>query len=1006
MFLCRENRWKLGWLLLLVFSFPFVYGQSYNFINYTTDDGLPSNEVHCSYQQADGSMLFGTDVGLVHFNGNSFVSIPFTESQKTNSTIFNIVKGANNRLYISTYRNGLFYLDGDSVRPYIHNSKLLKLCGQTFIANLIVTQRNELFFSLHSLYDYRIYNLDSNGNEKVIEPKGVYKEFGKKARKYLFVKEDTLAISKSTGIEKFKYSNHERHPEFWDDSYNEHDNLSRDNSDFKYLKLPESEFKVDYSKGQKEISLFFDGCWWVSYEARLAIFDTDGNLISFYDVASKIQHIAAKGKGTVIVSYETGASIISFENGLFKEEIIAQNELITWGLQDNEGGVWLTSTKNGIYYAPSLKVKVFRGISSEDQDILNVETNPNEFVIINRKGEVILYSFPDFELRYFPSYIRTTNKVLLSEGLLQTNNWQVSFDSSYSMRERAVHTLGSNDIYQYPNSDTLLLASARYGVHVTHKNDDTNFETTKKYDRKLKTYAIHVLDNTIYIGTDNGIQIFSKSNIDYKPYEAERINTRIQDLQSIGHKLIASSNMGLFICEKDRVLHITQKDGLVSNICRKIEVQNDSTFWVANKYGLNQIIYDSKSGKYRIFTFSKDDGLVSNSVNDLAIEGDHLFMATNKGLCIGKVEDLKINRSFIPFQINIPSLKINEFDFTDTLFIPKAKRDIYLLIKEMSFHHNEYLSYSFVLNNENKNQVVSSNNSISYANLKPGYNSITLNMASANKVWNAKPITLHIWAERHFFEQLWFKILASTSILLGIGLSFFIVFKIRERRQRQQLDVAIANQEATVAKYKTLSLQLSPHFIFNSLNNIQYLSVTKDYVSVNQFVARLARLTRNILEHSKEQLIPLQTEIENLKMYLEIEQIRFEHKPIDLLFEIDPELELKNFSIPPMILQPSVENAIWHGLLNKDGSRKLEITFKTFNRGFEVYIKDNGIGLNTKQKGKIQIKGQTSIGVKNTKDRIQLYNEMNLGLAVFTLEELREGDDVLGTIAFFKFDQK
>lgn len=998
---CRENYWKTVFILFIFFQSPFLVGQSVNLINYTSDDGLSSNEVHCSFQQSNGNMLFGTDAGLVSFDGNIFKTIAFTDPKKTSSTIFKINRCSNGYLFINTYRNGLFYLDGDSLRPYVFNEKLLKLLGQSFISNFFFTENNNLFFTNSFAIDYRVHKIDHDGNLSFIQPDGIYDEYSKTPRKFIFIEQDSLSISKSTGIEKFKKLSHLRYPQIFDVEHENHKYLKVDDSKFHFLNLHENELSFDPFKDQPELSILHDNIWWVSYNSKLAIFDSNFDLISIYDLGSKIQHLSLFGEMSIIVSHQKGAALLKWKNGHFETEQIVEGQLITSSFKDEEGGVWLSSPINGVYYAPSLTIKVFKNPLYRNQDIINIETNPLEFGIITREFKFGLYSFPDFKLRCEVDPFRPSASFILDKGYLEMSSVQLFFDSLYNFETKEFTTLSYNDYYQYPNSDSILIATPKYGVRRIKKQVPIYFEEGLKYDTPIKTYTAHVLDDVMYVGTDNGIQILSLPQVEYANYLPKFINTRILGLESIGHKLIATSNAGIYISENDTVIHLTTEDGLVSNNCRKIAVQNDSCFWVANKLGLNQVIYHHRLNKYEILTYTKDDGLSSNSINDLSIEGKNLFIATTKGLCYANIENLKINRSSIPFEVDFPSLKLAGFDFSDTLILPEEKRDIYLLIKELSYRHSNNLTYSFSLNDEEK--VNSSANSISYGNLEPGYNFITLNVASSSDIWNSKPLVLHLWATPFFYEQLWFKTAASLVLLISIIVSLFLFIGVRDRRRKQQLEMAIANQEATVSKYNALSLQLSPHFIFNSLNNIQYLSISKNYVAVNQFVANLARLTRKILEHSKLQLIPLETEIENLKLYLEIEQIRFEHKPIEIQFDIDPNLDLENLLIPPMIIQPSVENAIWHGLLNKEGQRKLQIKFISKGNGFEIQIRDNGIGLNTKQKGGIRIKGQTSIGVKNTKDRIQLYSEMNMGEAEFSLEELKENDKVSGTLASFKF---
>lgn len=208
-------------------------------------------------------------------------------------------------------------------------------------------------------------------------------------------------------------------------------------------------------------------------------------------------------------------------------------------------------------------------------------------------------------------------------------------------------------------------------------------------------------------------------------------------------------------------------------------------------------------------------------------------------------------------------------------------------------------------------------------------------------------------------------ILVALLALLLVGLAFFY----RSSRQKQ-----LANKLLSI---RSLRSQMNPHFIFNSLNSVNSFISKSDERSANKYLSEFARLMRTVLEHSKHDFVLLSAEIEVLKRYLSLEHIRF-HDQFDYVFEVDEALDIDRLMIPPMVVQPYIENAIWHGLRYKEGKGNLEVRFDKSLESIKVVVKDDGIG-RTKSadiKTKNQKQGK-STGLKNTASRLQLLNEVH-----------------------------
>jgi LytS/YehU family sensor histidine kinase len=180
-----------------------------------------------------------------------------------------------------------------------------------------------------------------------------------------------------------------------------------------------------------------------------------------------------------------------------------------------------------------------------------------------------------------------------------------------------------------------------------------------------------------------------------------------------------------------------------------------------------------------------------------------------------------------------------------------------------------------------------------------------------------------------------------------------------------------------VAEMQTLRSQMNPHFMFNALNSINRFILVNDSEKASSYLTLFSRLMRNILENSKLAVIPLKKEIDTLCLYIELESARLEQQ-FDYRIEFPADHELESAEIPPLVLQPFVENAIWHGLHHKTEQGNLTISIqKAGTDGVFIDIIDDGIGRKASQLQKQHRSGHQSLGIAITIDRIRLLNPEN-----------------------------
>jgi signal transduction histidine kinase len=221
---------------------------------------------------------------------------------------------------------------------------------------------------------------------------------------------------------------------------------------------------------------------------------------------------------------------------------------------------------------------------------------------------------------------------------------------------------------------------------------------------------------------------------------------------------------------------------------------------------------------------------------------------------------------------------------------------------------------------------------------------------------------------------MWWVILLEFIFLVGI------VILITRSRRRNIRNKHLAEQSEMKAKLLMLEQQsmnssMNRHFIFNALNSIQYYINRQDKLAANQYLTDFAKLIRKNLDSSQENFAPLSEEIERLELYLKLESMRFPDKFIYRVHQDSPEA-LRSVKIPAMLIQPFLENSIWHGLLPKDSDGQLHVFFGLKDECLEIRIEDNGIGLTESQARKTTSDGHISKGMEITRSRIALIEQM------------------------------
>jgi len=228
--------------------------------------------------------------------------------------------------------------------------------------------------------------------------------------------------------------------------------------------------------------------------------------------------------------------------------------------------------------------------------------------------------------------------------------------------------------------------------------------------------------------------------------------------------------------------------------------------------------------------------------------------------------------------------------------------------------------------------------------------------------------------QKNFFTTKHVKMLSTIAVLCATQ-----VQRIRAEEEKQQARIeALQNKhKAAETRLQSLRLQMNPHFLFNALNSIQQMILANEEMVATKYLSKFSKLLRTILVHSDKEFVTLKEELEILHLYIELESIRFKGS-FSYHIECDEAIDTDEIKLPTLLVQPFVENAIWHGLMHKEGDRLLQVKFSEFGDCLHCSIEDNGIGRERSNETKLatgQGRKHTSKGIQVSRERLEAMNK-------------------------------
>jgi hypothetical protein len=292
------------------------------------------------------------------------------------------------------------------------------------------------------------------------------------------------------------------------------------------------------------------------------------------------------------------------------------------------------------------------------------------------------------------------------------------------------------------------------------------------------------------------------------------------------------------------------------------------------------------------------------------------------------------------------------------------------------FFPPEQIEYAYRLSGVDREwkYTNSPNSNITYSNLSPGKYTFGLKAQIPGGNWQAEPVEYTIAIEPAFWQTSWFKFLCI--LIAAVFILYLVGRRIQSIRESEQRRVG-QERKLLELEAKALRAQMNPHFIFNSLNSIKSLINKNENEKAAEYLTTFSKLIRTLFQNSDNREISLYEELETCKLYAQIEKMRFGEK-VDFIFDIDQQLDLKDIKVPALILQPFIENAIWHGLVPKENGGIVMVSAKETDGAIECVIDDDGLGRELSKQYKAQHEAtHQSKGISLTRSRLELDKLLN-----------------------------
>lgn len=931
-----------------------LHAQELSYTRFDIQHGLANSTVYCMLQDKQGFLWFGTETGVSRFDGTHFKNFTTIQGLSDNQ-ILEMFEDSKGRIWMAPFNESICYYYKGKIYNQQNDSTLASIKPEGHIlsfaedrqGNILVLQFRRFYIispdNHVTLYmaDEKSVNTLYMGADTTLDGKFQVMD----VNKLLKVKKDGLEFVRQVNapFRTFRFVGMRRGIVIWREQH----------TDFTMLT-------------QKGVTQLAEG------------------------IAPNVIKINILNDSLVALNTQTGCLIYNI-NSSNQVRTFLPNEPISTTFQDREGNLWFCTLGHGIYMLNSAYISNISLIdpSGSRMGAYSIIKFNNGWLV--GSDMVTLYHIPEdrstARMKY--RYLEGLPERIMSLQMHRDGNLLMGTDSRLDRLNANLKRLGGYHgmvvkTATMMGGDSLLIASGRDAFWFdvkTFKPFDTiwNERATTAYYR----------NDTAYIGTLDGLFLVVKGTTSGDAgKEYPQFRGRIMDIREspADGTLWVATYSGVYAYKGGKVLSgLTEQQGLVSNICRTLYIYGNE-LWVGTNKGLQRIDITDPMRPVPGYVLSNE--LSSNIINTVLADSTMVAVGTPEGVSIFDKTMVSFNAKTDLYIDNI-IVSGTKLDWTgEPFFLSNRDNNIRFEFAGISYRSAGDIRYEFRLLGLDSNWRTTRDNFLNYPTLPGG--SYRLQIQAVNKFGNKSGmLSVPFSIEKELWQKPWFQVLVA--VISGLLIWFLLSWRIRVIRNQESEKNNIRKKIASLEQL-ALKSQMNPHFIFNSLNSIQHYVLDKDIEGANRFITGFSRLIRQTLDISTRHEITLAEEVSYLSTYLQLEKIRLENK---FSFEVttDPSLNPEASFLPPMILQPFVENCVRHGIRYRhDNQGKITIAFKRSGNLLDCVIEDNGVGrkiaLSHKSNNPIEYQSK---GISLTTDRVEMMNKHSARPITIHIYDMEDG---------------
>lgn len=935
---------------------------------YSSEQGLPSNLITEVLQDRRGYVWLATGNGLCRFDGYTFTNLHAGGRQSDSNVLF-LEEDQNGRLWFATLGRNLYFVEGDSILPFRHNQLIGEFTknGGTPHSFHVAPSGDSLFLAVGQT---GILAMDTAGHCRLIK-------MGNGSRKIIFEKDGQLMATQVGGNKL------DENPALKVNRYGFNVGDRHFTLDFPPVGKNGPQVPVAATVG-KDAYLVTVG--------KKLFFIKNQAWQRFSEIPERVMHLGQDSTGAIFMSLSNGAGLRRYanlealQNGHFTQ--FAAGNSARWWYADRQGGWWVATQEQGVLYYPNPAVLCYRDfpeIGKNRPYSLAVKDDRAIFVGFGQ-GKVYQLNVTNNTISSLPPLPLPNTVYDLAYDQRLGRLWAATTYAQYFENGQWTtppfpedRGIPANRIWLTPNSE-LAFFSSQKGLTILDRASLDWYSSQNKFGIMAIDCAVEDFAGNTWTGKQDGLFLWNDEGFGPPALEHKAFGKAIQHLAlMLDSAIVFSDGKDIYWWKEKLVRNLSTETATDHGLIAKLLVDAQGNIWFSSDDRLF-VLKPEKNGKFACRLFGKGHGLPPGNIKAFDFYENKIWVATDGG-----VAALPDGHPMAPMNgVVLEKCWVNNKarNFTPGKIFPFDESNLTFQFTALNFRTADQSRYRYRLLSDEPWQETT-DHILRFFSLGEGSYRLEIQAQNEEGTWGG-PLILPFSIRPPFYRSWWF--FSGLALLLAGGSFLWFRHRLKEVKKEASFKAQIASLERSA-----LQAQMNPHFIFNCLSSIQNFILQNEKQQATQYLATFARLVRDTLDASVEGKVTLEDEVRMLGNYLSLERMRFKNK-FSYEIVVAEGTDAFDLEMPPLLIQPFVENAVLHGMKNANGEGFIKITFEEKGELLEVVVEDNGSGVTGKDSANFENwsnqPAHKSVGMGITKKRLALLNDQ--GADSFQITQLMD----------------